>query len=192
MGNEIVAQQSTEAQLLQCTAIVSPAHSSPRDPLAGLSSPVTATKEEQGHNWGCPKICNRVTMKQGEPRRSVWREHGCKGTHGAKGQAFNLQLYLLLSPYPFKLALRFPSLHKPSFSRRVSEHCSSTQITLESFSLVGSEQWFSCCFSPEPLEALPKFPQDDKSWGGADSTTQQFRPGSKASPDLFACLGNLH
>lgn len=110
---------------------------------------------------------------------------------GNQGQGADVQHPAISPPEPLSFQAGIEAPISPQASRRVSEHCSSTQTMLEGFSLVGSEQWFSGCFFPEPLEALPKFPWNDKSWGRADSTTQQFRPGSKASPDLLACLGNL-
>lgn len=98
----MLAQQSIEAQHLQGTVTLCPVHSSPRDPLSELSPPATATatKAGQGHNWRCPKVCNRVLMDQGGRARGGWRVHGCRGAHGAEGQTFNLQL---LPPEPSSL-----------------------------------------------------------------------------------------
>jgi len=100
MGTEMLAQQGTEAQHLQGTATLCPVHSSPRDPLAGLSPSATATKTGPGHNWGCPKVYHRVLVELKGPARGGRRGHGCSGTAGAEGRMFNFQL---LPPEPSSL-----------------------------------------------------------------------------------------
>lgn len=80
--------------------------------------------------------------------------------------------YHLPSPCPCKLAMRLPSLHGPPFSRRMHEHHFPTQTTLEGFSLMRPDQWFSGCFFTDPLESLPKFPWGGKPQGGDDCATQ--------------------
>lgn len=99
--------------------------------------------------------------------------------------------YSCLSPHLCRLALRSPSLHGLLFSRRTCERRSPTQTMLEGFGFVRSHQWFSGYFFPDPLEALPKFPQDGKPPGGDDCSVQRIQAKQQGFSRLVCLSGKF-